>query len=253
MRTRMHHLILAALGGNFVPSRPGLASAGNDYQTGWENEAGGDYATVGDDQESGAAQQLRAPLALRPMNRPAPQYRPGPAPRPQPAPYRPPVQQGPSPEQVRAIAREEINRAISSRVPYGDIPPRPNADEAMFPMGLGFVTLTSVTPIGFLEARPQRAFRGERLVLSISRSAGAASALALLSEFLVGDYKQLVGGGSLPADVFASDAFGVRLMLDGSTPGVLYHLDFQGLAIPPGESIVIAGAVIGRAGEASQR
>jgi len=150
---------------------------------------------------------------------------------------------------IRAIVQEEIRRAV----PYGDVPPRPNPEEAMFPMGLGFVTLTSLVPSLALEAKPQRAFRGERLVLAIFASPGAAGAIALIDDFVVGDYKQLVGGGSLPASIFASDSFGVRLMLDASIPGVLYRVLLTGLAIPPGEFIIVSGAVIGRAGEAAQR
>lgn len=149
---------------------------------------------------------------------------------------------------IRTIAREEISRLV----PYNDVPPRPRPDEAMFPMGLGSATLTAAVPTVFLTAQPQRAFRGERLVLSVQRSAGATGAVVLLNEFEIGDYRQLVGGGALPVDVFASDAFGVRLMLDASTPGVLYRLTIAA-TVPAGESIIVAGAVIGRAGEAPQR
>lgn len=148
-----------------------------------------------------------------------------------------------------------FNELMSQRYPYGDIPPKPVDGEAMFPMGLGTATLTSGNGgVSFLSAQPQRAFRGERLITSVTRSAGAAGIGVIITDFSIGDYKQLVGGGSLPVDVFASDAFGVRLMLDGSIPGVIYRINVAALApIPVGESIVISGAVIGRAGEAPQR
>lgn len=165
------------------------------------------------------------------------------------------------PQAIALIRREleafgmQIQQEWSNRYPYGDIPPKPVDGEAMFPMGLGVATLTSVNGgVSVLTAQPQRAFRGERLITSITRSAGAAGIGVVITDFSIGDYKQLVGGGSLPVDVFASDAFGVRLMLDGSIPGVLYRLNIAALApIPVGESIAISGAVIGRAGEAPQR
>ena len=227
-----------------------------DFESGWDTE-GGDYDTGSDYQTVGApamqAPRFNAPRAAAPGRsiQMIPQRAPQ---RPAPAPYRPQpaASSGPSVEQVRSLVQSEIDAALRRRVPFADIPPRPNPDEAMFPMGLGSITLTSVLPSASLIARPQRAFRGERLVLAVQRSVGAAGVTALLTEFLIGDYKQLVGGGSLPADVFASDAFGVRLMLDGSTPGVLYQIDFSA-AVPPGETITIAGAVIGRAGQASER
>lgn len=160
---------------------------------------------------------------------------------------------GLTPAQANDVAAM-IESWVARMVPYGDVPPRPQPDEAMFPMGLGSATLTAAAPAGNLSAQPQRAFRGERLVLSVFRSAGAVGIPVVIAGFNVGDYKQLVGGGSLPVEVFASDAFGVRLMLDASIPGVLYQIQVQALApIAAGESIIIAGAVIGRAGEAAAR
>lgn len=165
-----------------------------------------------------------------------------------------PAASGLSPTAQQQVA-SMIEAYLQARVPYGDVPPRPQPDEAMFPMGLGSVTLTSATGgAGLLSAQPQRAFRGERLVLSVFRSAGAVGIPTIINDFSIGDYKQLVGGGSLPVEVFASDAFGVRLMLDASIPGVLYRVSLSALApIPAGEQIIIAGAVIGRAGEAAAR
>jgi hypothetical protein len=216
----------------------GYATEGDDQETAGD----GEYATVGQIRQMlarpGAMQNALARVAPRAPARPPLNFpmRPGGG--------------GMTEAQVRSIVRAELER----RAPYGDIPPKPNQDEAMFPMGLGSIALTSANPLDALQAQPQRAFRGERLVLSVFRTAGALGIPVVIREFTVGDYKQLVGGGSLPVEVFASDAFGVRLMLDGSVPGVLYAVTCQALApIPPGDQIIIAGAVIGRAGEASGR
>jgi hypothetical protein len=255
IRQYANALVLAALG-ELTPTYrdPFVCFAASDYAT----EGGADdqsvlgedgqwYRTVGAE-DVGAAQSRSAPLARRPLaavpQRPAPRpmqfYRPTAA----------PGAAGLSEAQVRSIVAAELAR----RVPYGDVPTRPSPDEAMFPMGLGSVTLITTNTIDDLTAQPQRAFRGERLVLSVFRSTGAVGIPVVITQFQIGDYKQLVGGGALPVEVFASDAFGVRLMLDASIPGVLYDLQVQALAaIPGGETIIISGAVIGRAGEAASR
>lgn len=249
---KLHPLILALGSGNFVPQLSSIANARDDYETGWDNVEGGDYETTGEDGEMmGAA----APLALRPMAARMPAARPAPRPvaRPAATPYRAPVQSGPSVAQVQALVRSEIDRALAARVPYGDVPQRPRPDEAMFPMGLGFVTLTQAAPALTLEARPQRAFRGERLILQVYRGTGAEAATVLVDEFTVGDYKQTVGDGLVDAAVFAPDAFGVRLMLDGTVPGVIFRIPLIGVNIPPATSVVVTASVIGRAGEAAAR
>jgi hypothetical protein len=225
-----------------------------DYDTGAEDvtagaddattAGAGDYATVG--AAPGGGMILRrpgfAPMALRP-GASIPWTRPGGGGG---------GGGGLSAAQVTAL----INKIIDQRVPYGDVPSKPRPDEAMFPMGMGSVTILPATALGevVLTAKPQRAFRGERLVLSIFRSVGAVGIPVVISSFSVGDYKQLIGGGALPVDVFASDAFGVRLMLDASVPGVEFVIGVKALAVvPAGEQIIIAGAVIGRAGEAAAR
>lgn len=236
------------------------------YNTGTDDEDNA-YITVGEARELGANFNL-----MRPVNVPRPAGQAAPArlspnviraamnnPRPQVAPQvlRTAMPGVSEPRVIELIDQRlaAFNELMSQRYPYGDIPPKPIDGEAMFPMGLGRATLTSVNGgVSFLSAQPQRAFRGERLITSVTRSAGAAGIGVIITDFSIGDYKQLVGGGSLPVEVFASDAFGVRLMLDGSIPGVIYRIDVAALApIPVGESIVISGAVIGRAGEAPQR
>lgn len=150
--------------------------------------------------------------------------------------------------QVRAIVAAEMARLN----PYGAVPPRPHADEAMFPMGLGSAELTPAVSSIVLTAAPQRAFRGERLVLDIQRNAAAADVVPLLTAFNVGDYKQLVGGGALPVTVFKSDAFGVRLMLDAAQPGIAIAITITA-TVPVGGSVIVSGAIVGRATDTGNR
>lgn len=165
-------------------------------------------------------------------------------------------------QQARQIAREEIERVRGGAplVPWQSIPTRPTPrEEAMWPLGLGLVTFDSTTapniPLS-LTVSPQRPFRGERLVIDVRRiGASAQGPAVVINDFRVGDVPQRLGGGVLPAEVFAPDAFGVRLSLDASVPGVLITIGFQyvGAAIAAGDQIVVSGAIIGRATEAGDR
>jgi hypothetical protein len=163
-------------------------------------------------------------------------------------------------DQVRAIAREEIARARQSSptVPWTSMPARATPrDEAMWPLGIGVLTFDSSSPTTLsLAVTPQRPFRGERLVLDIRRVGASAQLQAVtLSDLRVGDIPQRVGGGLLSAEVFRPDAFGVRLSLDASVPGIIITLGFTlvGAPLAVGDSITIAGAIIGRATEAADR
>lgn len=164
--------------------------------------------------------------------------------------------------QARAIAREEIERARAGAplVPWQSIPTRPTPrEEAMWPLGLGLVTFNDTIAPGValnLTVSPQRPFRGERLVLDVRRiGASAQGPAVVINDFRVGDVPQRLGGGFLPAEVFRPDAFGVRLSLDASVPGVLITIGFEyrGAALAAGDSIVVTGAIIGRATEAGDR
>lgn len=167
---------------------------------------------------------------------------------------------GVTPDQARAIAREEIARVrnASPVVPWQGMPVRATPrDEAMWPLGIGVLSFDSTTGVVLnLQVTPQRPFRGERLVLDIRRNGASAQIPNVtLSDLRVGDIPQRVGGGLLSAEVFQPDAFGVRLSLDASVPGIIITLGFTlvGPALAPGDTITIAGAIIGRATEAADR
>jgi hypothetical protein len=220
-----------------------------EYETMGEGEVMGEegYQTVGLVVAPGRPmQQARpmAPAAQRPGMMPF-RLPPGSA-------FRPMAQPAASSEsRVRQIVAEMLAAAM----PYASVPPRVNQDEAMFPMGLGFITLTAANPTDVISILPQRAFRGERVVFVAGLSSGVTGdVIPLVTAFNIGDYKQLVGNGAVPLGLWAPDAFGVRLMLDGAVPGVQYDFAFSTTsAVPGGESVVIAGAVVGRAGEAANR
>lgn len=163
-------------------------------------------------------------------------------------------------EQARQIVRDELARLRQSdpMVPWTKMPARATPrDEAMWPLGLGVLTFDSTTGVNLaLVVTPQRPFRGERLVIDTRRTgASAQTQTVVINDLRVGDVPQRIGGGLLPAEIFRPDAFGVRLSLDASVPGVLITLGFQliGPALAIGDSITLSAGVIGRATESGDR
>lgn len=71
-------------------------------------------------------------------------------------------------------------------------------------------------------ARPQRPYRGERLVATVTRSGTTAGAVVpiLQGGVIVGTTVQQAQIGDVPLEIFAPAAFGVRLSLGQAEPGV---------------------------------
>ena len=217
----------------------------NDYST-----MGEGYETVGEDEMGQAPSNAW-------LSR-APRFNPGAVPQQRPSariPFNPAafMRPGmPAPALTEQRVRALIEERMSQLVPWNSIPPRPKADEAMFPLGLGAVTFINAGPTQLtLTARPQRAFRGERLVISQQKALAAGQFRQVqIIDIKVGDVSQKVGGGALPVEVFASDSFGVRLMLDAAVPGVDITLTLQIDSAPgAGDFVLVTGALIGRATE----
>lgn len=151
---------------------------------------------------------------------------------------------------VRSIVNEELGKRLPSWFKKTKmIPGASGADQLMSPLGLGNGVLTNTNSIVVLTAKPQRPFRGERLLISLARTPAATVVPVRLSEFKIGENSQLVGAGDLPAEAFDPAAFGVRLAMSASAPGIdiVLRLETNQNAVPAGESIAVTAAIIGRA------
>lgn len=149
---------------------------------------------------------------------------------------------------------ELIDEQLSLRLPAwfqgaSRVPGSSDQAQLMSPLGLGVGTLTTAVNVVTLTAQPQRPFRGERLLVGLARSSGASVVPVRITEFKIGENSQLVGAGALPADAFDPQAFGVRLAMSPSAPGIqiVLRLETDVAAVPAGESISVTGAIIGRA------
>lgn len=84
--------------------------------------------------------------------------------------------------------------------------------------GVFSATVTNIT----YTARPQRPFRGERLLTQVIRSGTTAAAAAPVATngIFVGTALQQLTIGALPLEFFTPTAFGVRLDLMPAEPGI---------------------------------
>lgn len=187
------------------------------------------------------------PTAARPAARPRAAYPLAPAGAPVMA---PPGQVLITEPRAREIVQEELEKRLpawfqaASRVPGSS-----DLSQLMSPLGLGVGTLTNAVNVVTLTAAPQRPFRGERLIIDLARSSGATVVPVRITEFKIGENSQLVGAGALPAEAFDPAAFGVRLAMSPSAPGILIllRIETDSGAVPVGETISVTSAIIGRA------
>lgn len=128
------------------------------------------------------------------------------------------------------------------------IPGAPQVQLGLQPLPLGVVTFTNTSgTLLQLSVTPQRPFKGQRLVISEARTAGAGAGIVNLLRLEVGTYNQLVSStAGVPVAAFAAQAFDTNMMLLPATPGVNITALFQVTAAPPAnESITISAALWG--------
>lgn len=111
----------------------------------------------------------------------------------------------------------------------------------------GIFTNGGVTSI-FWEARPQRPFRGERIIAIVSRSAGAGGIIPVINPgIFVGTNLQAAELGQVPLETFAPTAFGVRLTLTQAAPGLLIKIPVELIGnVPVGEQVAVSITILGR-------
>lgn len=160
-------------------------------------------------------------------------------------------------DELGAVARRRSaqRRAGISRPPLAamrralvpNLPGVPAVGGREEPVGFGSFTFGNATAQTVtLTARPQKPFKGRRLVIPIFRTAGAAAIGVNVTALSVGQANQLVSSGAVPADAFVPGAFGVDLNLDPATPGIDITIVLATTATPgAGETITVTPMLIG--------
>lgn len=118
------------------------------------------------------------------------------------------------------------------------LPLQPSANNGAFTSTFGTIDF---------EGRPQKPFRGERLIALIGRSAGVpTSTRVLTSGIFVGTDPQQAQIANIDLEVFAPTSFGVRLNMVQAEPGVLIRMPcFPSTAVAMGETLSLTLMILG--------
>jgi|SRR6267142_240367 len=132
---------------------------------------------------------------------------------------------------------------------------REELDSLPFTVSLVIPAGGTTSPLpGFLEAFPQRPFRGERLLLSATYVPAAASpfdisnAVVITPAWFVGAVQIGASQGQMAFSTFAPTAFGVRLSIPPAGQGSRIFIPFQvNINITAGDTVLVTASLIGRA------
>lgn len=128
------------------------------------------------------------------------------------------VRRAPAPRRI-AAARPIASAAMRQlSQPMAGVPkPGPRIEPIGFPT-ISFTAASGVTLSA--TTRPQKPFKGSRLVVELARSGTTATGLISVATLKVGARDVLVNSNPIGAGTFAPGAFGVELMLDEAVPGI---------------------------------
>lgn len=138
-------------------------------------------------------------------------------------------------------------RSVNARTLIPRVPGVPSTGVRLQPLGLGATAFTATSgTILQLQASPQRPFKGQRLILDITRTGASATGLVTVTRFDVGTDNQLVGSGAISAAAFAATAFDANIAVAPATPGVSITLQLAISAAPTmTDRVDIGGTLFG--------
>lgn len=115
------------------------------------------------------------------------------------------------------------------------------------PLGLGSVTFAAASGLILnLTGTPQRMFRGQRLVIDISRTGATATGLVSVARIDVGVDNQMVSTQGIPAAMYGATAIDTNVRFDDCGPGITVTVQTTISAAPGGaDTVVVGGAVQG--------
>jgi hypothetical protein len=123
---------------------------------------------------------------------------------------------------------------------YGlvNMPLRPDANDGVFDPTNTLITFTG---------KPQKPFKGERLLTTIGKSSGATGSIVKSTGVFVGTDIQQASLGRFSLENYTKDAFGVRFSMVGQDPGVETTMDVLCTPnVPASETVAVAVEILGR-------
>ena len=138
--------------------------------------------------------------------------------------------------------RKKRNRRGIQKFSRPGLPPR---DYALQPLGLGTITfnLTSGLILN-LVGSPQRMFRGQRLVLDITRTGATATGLVSVARMDIGVDNQMISTQGVPAAAYGATAVDTNVRFDDCGPGITVTVQCTISAGPTGTDRVDVGGMI---------
>jgi hypothetical protein len=148
-------------------------------------------------------------------------------------------------------ARVPTPRWMNATTSQGVSRPQEELDYMPFD-GTSFVNAgetPALNSAGLIIARPQRPFRGERLVLTaVDLTGDDVSHLVVINPAIyVGAVQVGASQGGMPIAAFAPNAFGVRLSWPSAGQGTDIKIFLVALVVPATTTILVSGGVFGRA------
>lgn len=125
------------------------------------------------------------------------------------------------------------------------IPGAPAIGVKLQPLGFNVVTFTATSGTALpATTRPQKPFKGRRLVVDIARSGATATGLVAIASVLVGVNNQFVSTGSVGAGAFAPTAFDCNVELSACTSALDITVNYTLSAAPTMTDTVTIGTTL---------
>lgn len=139
------------------------------------------------------------------------------------------------------------------QLPYHRLVPRvpgvPGPGLRLQPLGWPVFSFTATSGNVLTQiTRPQRPFKGKRLVLDIARTGATSTGLITVTQLLVGTDNQFVASNPIGAAAFAANAFDVNLELAPATTAIDITLQLAiGLVPTAPDNVQVSGTLFGEA------
>lgn len=154
---------------------------------------------------------------------------------------------GAAPPRMFGRRRMAPRAAAARRQLAQPMPGVPRPGPRVEPMGWPAFAFTNTSGTSITQVtRPQKPFKGGRLVIPIARTGAGATGLVTITNFLIGARPVLVNGNPIGVDTFGPTAFGVELNTDEAPAALDYTLTLS-ISVAPGvgERVDLAPTFLG--------
>lgn len=127
------------------------------------------------------------------------------------------------------------------------VPGAPKIGLRLQPLGFPIVTFTASSGVSLsTQSRPQRPFKGKRLVVDLARVGTSATGLVSVTSLSIGTNNQFVSTGAVPASMFAGNSFDTNVELAACSTALDITVAFQISAAPAmTDTVAVQAGLIG--------